>query len=356
MAGKKITFVLSDDSLNAYGFRILTAGLDLSQFEKNPIMLYAHIRAYDHHGKEKPVLPIGMWENIRKDGSRVLADGVFDEDDEFAMQVASKIEKRMLNTASIGVDPVEWSEDPEDMVPGQTLPTITKGVVKEASIADIPGNHNALRLSHEGVTVRLGLSDSNPDDLAKIFQTNKTDDMKELIMLLNKSFGFNLSLTSKEEEVAEAVRKNLETLEADTKTLKDQVATLTTEKADLEKKLTDQTAAAHQAKVKALIDPAVEAKKITQKEGESYAKLAATEEGFEAVKDLLKEKKAYTPASTLIANGAASAAADEQLNDTDLAAEWDKLISENKLQQLKDKDIDRFKLLFKAKYGREYTQ
>ena len=41
----KVTFVISDESVNSYGKVILTDGIDISQFERNPVMLYMHERA-----------------------------------------------------------------------------------------------------------------------------------------------------------------------------------------------------------------------------------------------------------------------------------------------------------------------
>ena len=68
-----------------------------------------------------------------------------------------KIKKGILNTASAGLKPIEESEDPALMLPGQTYPTITKSKLKEASITDIPGNGNAIKLFGEEVIVTLGM-------------------------------------------------------------------------------------------------------------------------------------------------------------------------------------------------------
>ena len=51
---------------------MLTSGADLSVFENNPVMLLNH---------DDWELPIGRWENIRIEGTLILADAVFDEDD-----------------------------------------------------------------------------------------------------------------------------------------------------------------------------------------------------------------------------------------------------------------------------------
>ena len=63
---------------------MLTSGADLSVFKNNPVMLLNH---------DDWDLPIGRWENIRVEGTQILADAVFDEDDERA--VARSEERRV---------------------------------------------------------------------------------------------------------------------------------------------------------------------------------------------------------------------------------------------------------------------
>jgi len=35
---------LTNDTLNSYGYRVLTDGVDITQYERNPILLYMHNR------------------------------------------------------------------------------------------------------------------------------------------------------------------------------------------------------------------------------------------------------------------------------------------------------------------------
>lgn len=142
-----LTFVLSDESVNSYGTRVITAGVDLSLFKKNPIMLWNHFRTWK--GTTDEVLPIGHWENIRKEGDRILADAVFDEKDDFAQKIKSKVEQGIIKMASVGIDIIATSEDKAVLMQGQTRPTIVKCLIKEASVCDIASNRNALRLYDE---------------------------------------------------------------------------------------------------------------------------------------------------------------------------------------------------------------
>ena len=125
------TFILSDESLNSYGYKVLTSGIDLKQFKDNPIMFY-------NHNRELGV--IGRWENIRIEGSRLLADPVFDEADEFARKIKSKVENGFIKSASIGFyteDRFTWKYNER---------WVMKCRLKECSVVDIPSNENAMAL------------------------------------------------------------------------------------------------------------------------------------------------------------------------------------------------------------------
>lgn len=76
----KNLFVISDESVNSYGYIVKTDGIDTTAFERNPVMLYMHER--------KTV--VGRWENIRKEGVKLLADAVFDESTELGKTVKAK--------------------------------------------------------------------------------------------------------------------------------------------------------------------------------------------------------------------------------------------------------------------------
>lgn len=127
---KPITFVLSDESVNSYGFVVLTEGIDTSAFERNPVMLYMHNRDGN---------VIGRWENIRKDGKRLLGDAVFDDSTELAATVKKQVEKSFLRSVSIGIEQIATEEL-------NGVQTVTKCRLIEVSIVDIPSNENAVKL------------------------------------------------------------------------------------------------------------------------------------------------------------------------------------------------------------------
>ena len=132
-------FIISDESVNRYGYRILSRGMSTASFEKNPVVFY-------NHGTFS--LPIGKGKNLQHevDGTITL-DIDFDMEDEQAVAVQKKAERGFLNACSVGIDVLETSTDATLVLTGQTRPTVTRSELLELSICGIPGNRNALRLN-----------------------------------------------------------------------------------------------------------------------------------------------------------------------------------------------------------------
>ena len=139
------TFILYDDSLpNADSTRVLLEGIELSRFKQNPVMLYMHHRGHLDKNRPSGSEVIGRWENLRIEGTQLLADAVFDEEDELGKKIASKVKRGFLKGASIGIDVADTSEDTQYKLSDQKGTTITKSTLLEVSIVDIPQNEKAL--------------------------------------------------------------------------------------------------------------------------------------------------------------------------------------------------------------------
>ncbi len=138
------TFVLFDEQHLVYGARVLVSGMDLSEFKMNPIMLFNHHRTW--RGTKDEMLPIGKWENIRKDELKLYADDYYDKHDDFAQAIKNKVEQGILNMASVTLMVISTSDDPKVLVQGQTRPTIIESRVVEASVVDIGRNKGAFKL------------------------------------------------------------------------------------------------------------------------------------------------------------------------------------------------------------------
>ncbi|MGL5234053.1 MAG: HK97 family phage prohead protease [Empedobacter falsenii] len=145
----KHTFIVNTENVNEYGYRILTDGIDIEQYNKNPIVLYGHRRAYDDPGKV-----VGRAQ-LRKEKNILYADVEFDLESEFSKEVAGKVERGFIRMSSLYADILETSLDPEYLLPNQTLETVTKCKMIELSIVDVGGNDEALKLSRNGSPIKL---------------------------------------------------------------------------------------------------------------------------------------------------------------------------------------------------------
>lgn len=299
---------------------MLTSGVNLDEFRKNPVMLLNH---NDYS------LPIGRWENIRIVGGKILADAVFDEKDERAAEVMRKVDNDFIRMASIGAWPPEEKSDAYSlMLPGQRYPTVTKWTVREASIVTIGANHNALAfydkstqevidLTVAGAIVRL--MDNSPKTLNMSLLTQK----------------LNLHDTANESEIVSAVQNLMDDnarLKSENKTLADAI-----DKANADR---DE---ANKAEAVRLVDAAILTGKLDAKAKD--ATLAMFDKDFDNAKAMLEA----IPERQSIARQINSTGA---TNLADLKGKsWDELDKANKLTELKDKAPEIYAEKFKERFG-----
>jgi hypothetical protein len=306
-------FRVTDSSLNQYGFRVLTSGIDFKLFDNNPIMLWMHNRAFY---KDDP-LPIGKWQNREMQGDAILMEPVFDDGDDFAKKIQSKAEKGIINMASIGIDIIETSMDPSVMLPGQTRPTITKSICKEISLVDIGGNSNALKMYKDGVEIKL--TDGSDNDILP------------LIKLTNmKSIAIKLSLP--ESATEDQILQRIGELLGEVTTLKSSNTELTTSL----KTINDEKCAT-------LVDEAISQKKITADKKETFLKMASSD--FEMCKTVLASMPAQVKPSDVITPGGKGAM--EEKDD------WKTLTSKGSdaVLKLKVEDPEKYRSLYRENYG-----
>lgn len=332
MAKKTFTFILHDDTVNTKGFRMLTSGADLSVFENNPVMLLNH---------DDWDLPIGRWENIRVEGTRILADAVFDEDDERAAAVMGKVERGFLKAASIGAWPGKSSDDLSLMLPGQTFPTMITWKVREASICTIGSNHNALAL-YDTDNKRIDLDDKGA--LIKLFDTgngihvspkNKTQ-MTILTGLLK------LSDNASEQAIADEVQKIIrlrDELQKENDTLKTEKEALSSKVQAFEKKEKNE----RKASAIALVDKAIKEGRLDAKGKDAWMGM------FDADFDRAKAQLDAIPprASVTQQIQTSGGAGGVQLADMTFS----EIIKADRLKELK-KDGELYKQKFFEAYGK----
>ena len=99
--------IISTEAVNSYGTRVLTSGIDLEQFKRNPVLLWMHRRAFDGQS-----MPIGKIDNLRIEEGKLIGTPIFDQNDEFARKIESKWESGFLRMASAALEPTEVNPDP----------------------------------------------------------------------------------------------------------------------------------------------------------------------------------------------------------------------------------------------------
>lgn len=244
--------IISTSGLNCYGSRVLTSGIDLTQFQKNPLLLWMHRRGFD-----RDAMPIGRIDNLRTDGDRLIGTPVFDQSDEFAKKIENKWENGFLRMASAGIEIIETSDAPEYLLQGQTRRTITRCKLEEVSIVDLGGNDEALQLyDTSGKMLRLAAGEVSGvlpllelDSKKEDTNDNSNNQLKlrmneEILQLLG------LPETATEQEAVSALR--------------------------LLKETADRAEALQLASITALVNAAVAERRITEDKKEHFVNLGKT--------------------------------------------------------------------------------
>lgn len=317
------TFVLHDESVNTRGFRMLTSGANLEEFIKNPVMLLNH---------NDWAMPIGRWENIRKEDGKILADAVFDEADERAREVSRKVEGNFIRMASIGAWPPEETSDAFDlMIHGQSLPTVTKWTVREASIVTIGSNHNALCFYDRQSKQPISLKDEK-DVIRLMDNTNhKTSNKMSILATLLK-----LSDGATEADYVSAVQRVIsdnDRLKQENVTLKDAVDKAAKERKENEKK---------QAIV--LVDAAVKEGRIDANGKDTY--LALFDKDFASASAALAAIPKRAGVAAQIAGASQTVDLGDWKNKT-----WEELDKADKLVELRDQYPDLYDQKFEQRFG-----
>lgn len=253
MAYKKIEkeFCLSDDSVNCYGYRLLTSGLQLERF--NPPI------GFLMHNREAGVAV--RWEDlvVREGclyGKPSVNETVFPD-------LAKQIEDGFYAAASVGhIVALKMTDDDGYKLEGQTGPTVLKWFPREISIVDIPGNYNAIaQLFDEADNLLHDLTDNFLTDM------NKATIEVEALGLPN------LSADATVEQAQEAIRDLI------AKANRVDVA---------EKELKDLREQTNQKEVNALVDAALTAHKINAASADKLkADYAQNPDGLKALLDAM---------------------------------------------------------------------
>jgi len=321
------TFVLSDESLNLYAFKVLTAGIDLDSFKANPIMLYDH----DY------TKPIGQWTDLQIQGTQLTGVPMFDEEDPEAMKFCSKVEQGILKGASIGISPIQFNEATGEM---------EKCSIKETSITPVPANKNAIALYNSkgqklnGEEAKQYLLSLRSTEAAP--KTEKQTNMYQktipalVALCLQAGHTVNLSAQSTDDEVEAVVKK-----------VGDKITELTGKVLTLE----TQAKTAKEKEVEDLVDAAIAEKRLSASDKQAFVdfgkmNLTALKTTLIALKAPEVKATITAPAGGAGAPGAGAPAADDKAAWTfdDFA-----LKAPAELELMQGADPTRFQKLLSAK-------
>ena len=331
--------VISDESINSYGFWVRTDGIDLSAFLKNPVMLWNHNRG--GLGVISDQLPIGIWKDLRIENGVLTGEPVFDENDEFAVKIKQKYESGILNACSIGFAPLEWSDAPEMLKEGQKVATVTRCRLLEISICDIPSNANATVVLYDDDNKVINLSDLPiplaPFGRGKAIGPKINNNMpKEIALTLGLDENASPqacvnAITELKSEIAshEATRQNLED---ENRQMRLRL-----------KAIDDAAAEAQKQEVVNLLDDAVKSGRIDAKVRPQFEKLFELD--YEAAKTALAALPERKPLE----------AKPVGMADGDLCKmSWDELDKADRLLELKTKHPDIYQQKFNEKFNKKH--
>jgi hypothetical protein len=311
-------YVLSDSSVNEYGFRLLTSGYQLASFQKNPIGYYMHRREDGIALK---------WEDLRVEEDTITGVPVINLSNGRGEQTCDEAENGFLNAASMGhIVVVEYSTDPELMLPGQTGPTITKWYNKECSLVDIPGNCNALTKLYDAQENELNLMDlGNSIPRLNQLQPQTANELRQALQL-------------PDETDEPAIIREVHNLAG-------KAADAATENMRLHDQINELAGLHNRSVITSLLDTALEDRKVTVELRDKLASdYASNPEG-------LKSLLAAMPAYRTIAEHLSS----KQQDSNEAQWQWDDYEKHDptgkKLKDLRAGDPARYKELFEKKFN-----
>lgn len=191
---------LTNDTLNSYGYRVLTDGVDTTQYERNPILLYMHSRG----------LAIGLIKDIKKENGEITGELAFDEATDLSRQCKQQWEFGSLRMVSIGFEVIETSEAAELIVPGQRFATVTKARLIEVSLVDIGANNDAIRLHKDGQLITLSEGGDCPLPRLNHKPTNNQPQMDIKTLALTLGLPETADEAAVNAKLAELKQKNAE--------------------------------------------------------------------------------------------------------------------------------------------------
>lgn len=303
--GKRVR--ISNGSLNSYGTRVLTDGMDIEQYKRNPVLLYMHQRG----------TVIGYMKDIKKEGDDVTGEPVFDEASELSRTCKKQWSFGSLKMVSAGIDILEMSEEPEYLTEGQSAPTIVKSKLYEVSIVDIGANDDALVLMREGKQITMGRDGENPLPAINIETMAKEKEKEEKAAVMEHE-------AAQVQAVKAEPKKEESALEKENAELKKEIAEL------------------RKGRIVTLVDRAIEERKIDKDKREQFVDLG-NKIGEKELGEVFAAMSRRVSLSEMI-----HTSGDETAQEMSL-----KKMSEKEIAEMRKDNKERYIRLYKKEYGME---
>lgn len=310
---------ITDETLNCYGTWIKTDGVDLVQYQKNPVLLWMHWRG----------VIIGYIKDIKVENGEITGEPFFDEVREESKLAKQQWEKGSLRMGSPNLEVIEVSDDPALLKPGQRRPTITKCKLVEYSMVDIGGNDNNIRLTYANKELKLSEGEDCP--VLPLLKTNvkpnnpkkMNQELQAIALMLGLSVEATLTDVQKQVSILLEHKNANETLRNEIKTLKDQLETI------------------QLSGITSMVDEAIKAGKFTADLKDHFLELGK-KVGAESLKLTIGAMSAAMKPSTIL-NKPTSAAPKQYQKLSD--------VPEDELKLMRKEDKEQYKKLYKAEYG-----
>lgn len=333
MARFEKEFMCSDESVNTYGFRLLTSGGKLDRFLANPVMLYSH-------DDEKV---IGRWEDtVIRDG-KLFSVPHFDSEDPEAAKIEGKVKRGMLRMCSVGTIPKKVVLDSSFLTNGEPTPTVTEWELREISITPFGANKNAIMLYDQHTGEKIDLSDRGA-----ILRLCDNYPENQLIKNMELNKILNLSDKATDVEIATAVQAII----TERDSLKEDKTNLTARAEAAEKKVVEfesSAKAARTAEATNLTDVAIAEGRINAAARPIY--LALFDKDHEGAKAALAAIPKRQSAKEVIGAGQGNMT----LRDKYANLSWDELDRQELLANLKAEDSALYAEKYEAKFNRKPT-
>jgi len=203
-------FVITSNTPDRYNDVVEAQGGDFSHYMRNPVVFYNH----NTHGD---MLPIGKCLSFEVVENKIVADVVFDREDDYAQKIENKIKRGFLNAVSIGFIPLAGYEArPEELgisadslrPMSNTIGVYTKWEIIEFSVVGIPANTDALLVNNSfnnniDLDFRSEVNKMNKQSVNKAleaadveaFIASATGEFKKVILKLLQDYNLDFSTT-----------------------------------------------------------------------------------------------------------------------------------------------------------------